>query len=554
MISAGPCEICSRKIARAQMESTTTRSKKHALWGLGALLLTPSILVLPDTFLALWPALVALVLVFSTKKAPLALGSACLSASLLILLSDRNTFIEWISPSGGFIATLTSPWKFYALLFTLLLGALSAVVEASGGLLALLHAGGEITEKTRRRFLNSVLGIGLLCFFDGLANALMLGRVARPVADRLRVPRAYLAYLVDTTSSAVACLAFLSTWIVTQLAYIDSHSPLDEPPYLQFLSSLPYNYYCVFGLALAILSVRYRWLIGPMRRRFENYDHYPNDTTAVSPTQTSPVRAIVPVVVLLLSLPLIIFFSYSPEEEISFSRRIQESLNASSVPRAFVISSLLALVAAWAAYPPARRTETPRAAWSGARQLFPALGILLLAWCLGSLFKVLGTAGVLASLLGSWLPLEALASGVFVLGCFISFVSGTSWGTMGLLLPLVLPLCGAIVTAQGAPPETLDVIVPAVIGAVFGGAVFGDHCSPYSDTTIVSALASGVSTHEHTITQLPYALVAAGATVAFGYVPVALGLPAWAALVTGLALLAAIVAFTARKPCAVEHG
>ena len=117
---------------------------------------------------------------------------------------------------------------------------------------------------------------------------------------------------------------------------------------------------------------------------------------------------------------------------------------------------------------------------------------------------------------------------------------------MGLLLPLVLPLCGAMVTAQGAPPETLEAIVPAVIGAVFGGAVFGDHCSPYSDTTIVSALASGVSTHEHTITQLPYALIAAGATVVLGYIPVALGLPAWIALVTGLALLAAVVAVTSR--------
>ena len=528
------------------MEATNNKSKKRALWACASLLLTPLVLALPDKLLALWPAAVALGLVFVTKKAPLALGSACLSALLLIVLTDRNSFFEWISPTGGFLATLTSPWHFYALLFTLLLGSLSAVIEASGGLFALLHAGGEITEKTRRRFLNSVLGIGLLCFFDGLANALMLGRVARPVADRLQVPRAYLAYLVDTTSSAVACLAFLSTWIVTQLGYIATHSPLNTPPYLQFLSSLPYNYYCLFGLGLAILSVRYRWLIGPMRRRFETLDTPPVDTNRMPPGRTSPIRALVPVLVPLLSLPLIIFFSYTPENEVSLPLRIQESLNAPTVPRAFVISSFLALIAACLTYPATRRAETPRAAWSGARQLIPALGILLLAWFLGSLFKVLSTAGVLASLLGSWLPLEALASGVFVLGCFISFISGTSWGTMGLLLPLVLPLCGAMVTAQGAPPETLEVIVPAVIGAVFGGAVFGDHCSPYSDTTIVSALASGVSTHEHTITQLPYALIAAGATVVLGYIPVALGLPAWIALVTGLALLAAVVAVTSR--------
>lgn len=529
------------------MRAPTAGSKKRALFGAAALLITPLALALPNVLLPLWPAGVALCLVFVTKKAPLSLGTACLSASILILFTDQTAFFEWLRPSGGLLGTLKSPWHSYALLFTLLLGALSAVIEKSGGLLSILHEGGDITERARRRFLNSVLGVGFLCFFDGLANALMLGRVARPVADRLRVPRAYLAYLVDTTSSAVACLAFLSTWIVTQLGYIAAHSPLDKPPYLQFLSSLPYNYYCLFGLALAILSVRYRWLIGPMRRRFQGPDSYLRDADRVEPAKSSPARALIPVLVLLLSLPLIIFFSYTPEKEIALSVRIQESLNASTVPRTFVISSLLALITACLTYPPKRRAETAPAAWSGARQLIPALGILLLAWILGSLFDVLGTAGVLANLLGSWLPLEGLASGVFLLGCFISFVSGTSWGTMGLLLPLVLPLSGAMVAAQGAPPETLDVIVPAVIGAVFGGAVFGDHCSPYSDTTIVSALASGVSTHEHTITQLPYALVAAGATVILGYAPVALGLPAWAALLAGLGVLTALVAFMSRK-------
>ena len=116
------------------MEATKNKSKRRALWAFASFLLTPLVLALPDSLLALWPAAVALGLVFVTKKAPLALGSACLSALLLILLTDQNSFFEWISPTGGFLATLTSPWHFYALLFTLLLGSLSAVVEASGGL------------------------------------------------------------------------------------------------------------------------------------------------------------------------------------------------------------------------------------------------------------------------------------------------------------------------------------------------------------------------------------------------------------------------------------
>ena len=525
-----------------------TGSKKHALLAPIAVVSTPLALLLPDQVIALWPALVALTLVFLNKNAPLSLGVSCLSALLLILLVDRLAFLNWFSLEGGLVGTLKSPWHSYALVFTLLLGALSAIIEKSGGLLALFQRGSALTDRNRRRFLNSVMGMGFLCFFDGLANALMLGRVARPVADRLRIPRAYLAYLVDTTSSAVACLAFVSTWIVTQLGYISNHSPLEKAAYLQFLSSLPYNYYCIFGLLIAILSVQYRWLMGPMRRRFQKSNPSPAGGKEVEPERTSPARALVPLFVLLLSLPLVIFWAYSPEQEISFSLRIQKALDASSVPRAFVISSLLALAAAFAVYPRGRLREAPRVACLGAGQLAPALCVLLLAWILGSLFRELGTADVLANLLGGWLPLNALASGVFVLGCLISFVSGSSWGTMGLLMPLVLPLSGAIAAAQGASPEILETIVPAVIGAVFGGAVFGDHCSPYSDTTIVSALATGISTHEHTITQLPYALVAAVAAVSLGFFPVSLGVPAWVALLLGCGLLTAGIQIITRKP------
>ena len=523
------------------MEDSSERQRLPSLILAGSsLLLTAPILVLPDTVLPLWPALVALILIFTTRQAPLSLATACLSALLLLFFKDRPSFAGWFDWEGGLWNTLSSPWHFYALLFTLLLGALAAVVESSGGLLKLLHTTGEITERARRRFLSSVFGLGLLCFFDGLANALMLGRVARPVADRLRIPRAYLAYLVDTTSSAVACLAFLSTWIVTQLSYIAAHSPLQKPPYLQFLSSIPHNFYCLFGLYLAFLSVQRRWLIGPMASR------KPTAQTAKSTPflteESGPLRsALLPVIILLASLPVIILLLHKPNDVLPFGQLIQQALNASTVPLAFVISSVLALLTAFILFPSTRRKEAPRAALGGALQLLPALGILLLAWVLGSLFDVLGTAHVLSRALGSWLPLAALPAGVFIAGCLVSFVSGTSWGTMGLLMPLALPLTGTMAESQGVSPEVLSGIVPVVIGAVFGGAVFGDHCSPYSDTTIVSALATGVSTHEHTITQLPYALLAAGAALALGYLPVALGLPGWLAVFSGGAILTILV-------------
>ncbi|MBI23249.1 MAG: hypothetical protein CMN05_06600 [Roseibacillus sp.] len=527
-------------------DSPERRSTQNLILAGLSLVLSGAALALPDPIRPLWPALVALGLVFATRQAPLSLATACLSALILLSFKDWSSFSGWFGWSGGLGRTLSSPWHFCAILFTLLLGALATVIESSGGLLRLLHASEEITDRTRQRFLSSVLGLGLLCFFDGLANSLMLGRVARPVADRLRIPRAYLSYLVDTTSSAVACLAFLSTWIVTQLGYIAHHSPLQEPAYLQFLSSIPHNFYCLFGLFLAFLSVRNRWLIGPMRACKPIHQE-------ASPAPRTPEKhgtlssCLIPILVLISTLPLAIILLHRPEADVPLTERIQQSLNASTVPLAFVIASSLALLTAFILFPPRRRQELPRVALAGALQLVPALGILLLAWILGSLFESLETAHVLSRALGSWLPLSALPAGVFVAGCGVSFISGTSWGTMGLLMPLVLPLSGTMAAEQGIAPEVLATIVPAVIGAVFGGAVFGDHCSPYSDTTIISALATGVSTHEHTITQLPYALITAGAALGLGYFPVALGIPGWLAVLSGSGILTALVILWVRR-------
>lgn len=528
------------------MPHHASRNLRNLALALVAVLLSAVTTAFPATLQALWPALVALILVFTSRNAPFSLSTACCCAVVILFLTRQAELGQWVGTDGALWNTLLSPWHVYALLFTLLLGALASIVERGGGLLRLLPATGETTPRNRRRFLTSVFGLGLLCFFDGLANALMLGRVTRPAADRLRIPRAFLAYVVDTTSSAVACLAFLSTWIVTQLAYITDHSPLETPAYGQFLASVPMNFYCLFGLFLALLAVRCNGLIGPMKTReavplkkLEQCDALEHPGSLAS--------ALVPIVVLLFTLPLAILLLHRAEQGSSGAERIQQALNAPTVPLAFVLASALAVITALSLFPAGRWREAPKAALLGVRQLLPAVMILLMAWILGSLFGVLGTAEVLSGTLGSRLPLAALPAGVFLTGCLISFVSGSSWGTMGLLMPLALPLTGSLAAAQQLPPETLQAIVPAVIGAVFGGAVFGDHCSPYSDTTIVSALACGISTHEHTVTQLPYALLTAGAALILGYLPVALGLSPLLALFIGGAVISCLLPILSRS-------
>jgi Na+/H+ antiporter NhaC len=489
--------------------------------------------------------LVALIIVFATHQAALGLGVAGLSG--MILLSGRTPLAlipNWLTDHA--FPAFSSPWHLGALVFTLLLGAFAAILERGGGLLPLLLRRSSAPAHSQRRFLTGVFGLGLVCFFDGLANSLMVGRVARPLSDRLKIPRALLAYLVDTTSSAVACVAFISTWIATQLSLIAdgiAQLPIDTPAYQLFLRSIPQNFYCIFALLLAFLTIRRNWLIGPMSRASA---HAKADRGPLSDSADTKLwRALLPLLVLLLGVPLCFYILHRgpdipPRFPVTLDK-VTAAISSNVGPSAYVFGSFIALLAAALCIPPRLRRETPRIAATGALQLLPSLGILVLAWILGSILVELETAKRIAALLGDRLPLAAFPAAIFALGCITSFVSGSSWGTMGILMPLALPTIGPMALTQGLPPEFVESIAPAVIAAVFGGAVFGDHCSPYSDTTIVSALSCGVSTSEHTITQLPYALISASVSLGCGYLFIALGLNPLLALLLGTALLTAIV-------------
>ena len=548
------------------MVGGTNRSEGRATLVLTVLLvlLSYGILLLPIGIQVFWPPLVALVIVFLTHRAAMGLFGAGLAGCLVLargqpLVALHRWFSEHAWPSlfgswnlGDPIGTLLAhshQWHLGALAFTLLLGGFAALLERGGSLLPLLTRSASPSAHGQRRFLTSVFGLGLVCFFDGLANSLMVGRVARPISDRLKIPRTLLAYLIDTTSSAVACLAFISTWIAVQLTLIGdgiATLPIDRPAYLLFLQSIPRNYYCLFALFLAFLTIRRNWLIGPMRSTPPVTDPTPDDS--VEPEAGAPVyRALVPLLVLVLAIPLFYYFLHRggdvpPRFPVSLAK-IQAALGSNTGPPAFVLGSGLALLSAGLLLPARLRKQAPAIALGGARQLAPALGILLLAWILGSILGALGTAKQLASLLGDELPIRLLPAATFLLGCLMSFVSGTSWGTMALLMPLALPILGPMAAAQGAPPELLSTLVPGVIAAVFGGAVFGDHCSPFSDTTIVSSLACGITTPQHTITQLPYALIAAGISLGAGYLPNALGAPPWAGLLAGAGFLIALTSW-----------
>lgn len=488
----------------------------------------------PDAWRALWPACSAFVAIAVTRHALSGLAAG-LAAGCLVAAGGNPLSALREAFAGHLLPSLEGPWRVGALVFTLLLGAFAGLLEHSGGFAALLRRLTAGRPEARGRVLGSVYGLGLLCFFDGLANSLLLGRVARPLVDRAGVSREKLAWVVDSTSSPVACVAFLSTWIATQLSLIREGLP-DSDAYTLFFRSIPANPYCVLTLLLVPWALALRWEPSAMRRfRPRPEEARPADGVDGS----SPWRVLVPIAVLALGIAASLqIWSGQPPRWFSLDAW-RQAAGGQAGPTALVVGALAGLAAAWACLPAARRHDAGGAALQGAAGLLPALVVLILAWALGSVFGELGAADQIRRLLGDSWPPGSLPLGVFGVAALTSFTTGSAWGTMGLLMPLAL---GVLAGGEGDPAA----LAPGVIGAVFGGAVFGDHCSPFSDTTIVSALAAGCRPIDHVVSQLPYALAAALAALA-AYGLMALRLPAAAA--TGLAALALAggVALAARR-------
>lgn len=494
----------------------------------------------------LCPSLGALAMVLVSKSALLGLLAGAVCGAILLAGGSIVGTAEQLVV-GQFGPILGSSWKLSALIFTLILGGFVALVEAGGGLHGLVRRILGDGHAPHKRMQTTVFGFGLLVFFDGLANTMLIGRLLRSAADRCGVSREKLAYLADTTGSAVACLAFVSTWIAFQLSMIREGFALagteEVSAYLYFFRSLPMNYYCWFALALGLVCIWRDFNPGPMGEAEAKARQRPLQMLEVDAVRVSHWGlAIVPIAVLTLSIPLLTYVIGS-EALLPFSfSKFAEAYGRAEVhvPQILVVSSLLAsLVAAltyWMAYRGSGSYRSVGAVFlGGVREIARPVLILIAAWMLGAAISELGTATWLGEVLQGRFPVALLPAGIFLLGAVISFSTGTSWGTMGVLMPLAIPIIYAL-TGE-APDVERDALVAAAIGAVFSGAVFGDHCSPFSDTTIVASIAAGVEPIEHVRTQMPFALIAAALALVVGFVPLGFGLPAWVSLAAGLGCL-----------------
>ena len=487
----------------------------------------------PVDLIPLLPPLVALILILITRQAALSLFAATVTGAFLIagpypVPAIRCLFEDHLFPSIG-----SSTWNLSAIIFTFTLGAFATLLEKGGGFTAILQKllAGE-SRDPQKKLLFGIYGLGLLCFFDGLANAILLGRVSRPLTDGLRISRQFLAYLIDSTSATVACIAFSSTGIAAQLSVISRSlegAPFEVNPAALFFASIPSNPYCLLSLLLIPLVIFKSWHIGPMKNALP----VPLEEDHQTKVESSPKVALIPLAVLVLTIPAFIYLWQDGE---SWSWR--NAFTSDGVPYAMVAAGFVALVTAFLYFPKERRAEAPQHMLDGAASLFPALIILICAWTLGSIFKSLETSQLLRQMLGDQITPYQIPIAIFLVGAVTSFLTGTSWGTFGLLMPIALPL--VLTMGTGLPEAEVLQLISMTIGAVFGGAVFGDHCSPFSDTTIVSSLAAGCTPTSHVATQLPYAMIAA-AGAATAYTLMSFGLAGWLATLTVASLLAVLV-------------
>jgi Na+/H+ antiporter NhaC len=442
------------------------------------------------------------------------------------------------------------------MLFTFMIAGMVGIISRNGGMrgiVELIIRGAN----TPKRGQVSVWTLGLLIFFDDYSNTLVVGNTSRSVTDRLKISREKLAYIVDSTAAPVATVALVTTWIGYQVGLIGDAMTripdLDLSPYGVFLNSILYSFYPFLAIFFVILVITTGRDFGPMlkaeRRARETGQVVPDssstlgadDEAALAMKEGLPPRAmnaIVPVVAMTLA---IMGGLYVTGEGETVSDIVGSANSYQALMWASIISVLVAVVMTLSQR--LLSLDEVVDAWvSGARFTFLAMIILVLSWAMAEISSELHTADFLIASLGDRLPMGVLPTMVFVLAAFTAFSTGSSWGAMGILLPLVLPLSWAVLGARdSADPEHLYILY-ASVSCVLAGAVWGDHCSPISDTTVMSSLSAGCDHIEHVRTQMPYALLVGVASIVLGTLPVSFGMPWW----LGFLLAAGLLVFTLR--------
>ncbi|MCH2584407.1 MAG: Na+/H+ antiporter NhaC family protein, partial [Planctomycetes bacterium] len=399
--------------------------------------------------------------------------------------------------------------------------------------------------------------LGLFIFFDDYANSLIIGNTMRPFTDKVRVSREKLAFIVDSTAAPVATIGVISTWTAFQIGLISQETNIKDKigdPYLFFLESIPYSFYSILTLFLVLICGLMLRDFGPMRKAEERCRKTGkvlrdgakpllDDTIAQLGTSDDLkprwINAVLPIFCV-IAFTLIGLYTTGIEalgaeaDGAGLGKIIQSGNSFSALLWGTMGASMVAILMALGQRFPL--DETIESWITGARSIVLALLTLLLAWSIGAVCKDIHTGAYVASISGGVLTPQILPLVAFISAAIIAVATGTSYGTMGLMVPIFLgQLMFPLAETAGIDPETTRHLALALLAAILGGAVFGDHCSPISDTTVLSSMASGADHIDHVKTQFPYALLSAGVCIPVYLLIGYAGMSPWLGIVAGLA-------------------
>lgn len=531
-------------------------------------------------WLSVLPPLIAIFMALLFREVLTSLFVGIFSGALIIYIYNKGVlgiFSAFLAVLDEYIIKSLNNWDHLAvIIFSMTIGGMVTLISKNGGMQGVVDKISVYAKNARSgQFVTWLLGI--VIFFDDYANTLVVGNTMRPVTDRLKISREKLSYLVDSTAAPIAAIAFVTTWIGAELGYIkdgvESIPELNESAYAIFFNSLQYSFYPILTLFFMLMLIWKSKDFGPMYKaeircrtanEISGKNNISNETiqeevAALHPKAGVKVKwynAAIPVSIIIFGTIIGLLYTgwdntVWNNKELGIIKKLSQIIGNANSYLALLWSSLTALSVAmvltlWQGL--LNLTETLESITKGFKTMLSAVLILVMAWSLAAVTEDLHTADFIThSLLSFKLSPVWIPAITFILAAVISFSTGSSWGTMAILYPLILPASWLVCKESNFDYENSLAIFHNVVSCVLAGSVLGDHCSPISDTTILSSLASSCNHIEHVKTQMPYALTVGAVSILIGTIPSAFGVPSVLLFLMALTILYLIIHFSGKN-------
>ncbi|BBM88080.1 Na+/H+ antiporter NhaC family protein [Candidatus Uabimicrobium amorphum] len=507
-------------------------------------------------FWTLVPPLLAILLAIITKEVLLSLFVGVWSAVFIMSGFDiAGSLLDTFTVK--LVATLSEHEYVQVIVFTCTIGGMIGIVSKSGGIHDLVEKISLWATSPRNGMISTWL-MGVVIFFDDYANTLIVGNSMRAITDKLKISREKLAYIVDSTAAPVCSIVLISTWIGTELGYIGGALQdygQGKRAFDYFFNSIPFHFYSIYTIIFVYYIASSQKDYGPMlqaekRARSTGEVLGPNavplsTAESIEAPEGKPHRwqnAVIPIAVVIVATMIGLYIDGS--RALGEEAKDAALMNIIGEANSYVVLLWAAFWGSLSAFViiVAQNILTAKQvvdAWvGGAKAMLLAVLVLILAWTLKDVCKELGTNKYIYYNIKDIISVKFLPTIGFLTSAVVAFATGTSWGTMGLLFPLLIPL--GVDLSQQQLDLALDLnnyILLGTLGSVLAGATLGDHCSPISDTTVMSSMASSCDHIDHVKTQTPYALTCGIISCVFGYIPIGFGAPVWLCLILGIAAI-----------------